>query len=1292
MTIVDDFTDDVIEPSQVAAGVSPACRSLLDIFTATVERFGERVALDADDAVLTYRGLWDAAGTLAVELGMAGVGPGDRVGVRVSSGTAQLYASILGVLRSGAAYVPVDADDPAARTQRIWTDAMVCAVIEDGSIVWTSVPPRGGSEQPALDDDAWVIFTSGSTGTPKGVAVTHRSAAAFVDAEARLWTVEPDDRVLAALSVGFDASCEEMWLAWRNGAALVPAPRAIVRSGGDLGPCLVRRGVTVISTVPTLASLWDERVLQGVRLLILGGEACPDELAWRLAAGRELWNTYGPTEATVVSTAARLEPGRPVTIGLPLDGWEVAVIDERGEPVGAGETGELVIAGVGLGRYLDPRLDGERFAPLPAFGFRRAYRTGDIVRNTLDGLQFVARADDQVKLDGRRIELGEVEMHLRAAPAVRAAAAAVQRAGAGNAVLVGYVVGDVDPAAVRAHVTRRLAAGVALQIVVLDALPIRSSGKTDRRALPWPPPAGRSATPADALTGTAAWLAERWADQLGVPPTGPDSDFFELGGSSVMAAKLVSTLRARFPAAAIGDVYKHRRLAELADSLDALDAGRHEPPTSPATPARTWALAQVAGVLLLMAATAPATFGALFAFDDWEHVGVMVPWPWLLAGWLLLVSPPARALLVAVVREALLGRLEPGRYPKHSWLAYRVWFVDRLANSLHLEHLAGTPWSNRLARLLGADVGAGARLATLPSPSGLVSIGAGATIEAGVDAHGWWIEGDEIVIGELRIGDGARIGTRCVLMPGADIGEGAEIEAGSVVSGRVLPGERWTGSPARYVGAAGASWPADAPPRERHRRFWTSMYGAGVLGLRAVPLASAIPALLAFDALHGISPSVSGIVVAAMLSAPLLAAVFVVCEAVVSALAFRAVSRLIRPGWHADEGATAWALWLTGQLTHASNAALFPLYASVYTRAWLRLHGLRVGRRTEVSTTEGLSRLDRLGDTSFVADHPMFAGARTHRGWLHIEPVEVGSRTFVGNGALLTGGTKVGDDSLIGIESNAPRLSADGTSWFGAPPIELPRVPDRPDPSRTTNPPRRLVVARGATEIVRILLPTSVSIVLGALLFVALDATGAAAGGLAIVAVTPFVLTAAAVCAVLVTIAVKWLIIGRYRPGEYPLWSSLVWRDEIVNSCQEQLAGHWLLEKALGSPLLPAYLRAMGARVGRDVWCDTLAITEFDVVHIADGCAINRGACLETHLFHDRLLRIGPTELCTASTLGPVSATLPDTKLGAGCVVGGRSVVMRGEELPPGTRWHGAPLISVSHVARHYDHWMEMTP
>ncbi len=258
--------------------------------------------------------------------------------------------------------MPVDFDDPPARAAHAWEAADVCAILEDGLELVSLRPGRGAGRPLSPDDDAWVIFTSGSTGQPKGVAVSHRAATAFVAAEARLWSVGPDDRVLAGLSVAFDASCEEIWLAWANGAALLPAPRTLVRSGADLGPWIAERRVSVVSTVPTLAALWDEDVLSGVRLLILGGEALPNELAWRLAATREVWNTYGPTEATVVSTAARVRVGAPVVIGWPLDGWTVAVVADDGSPVAYGEPGELLIGGAGLGRYLDPELDAERYA------------------------------------------------------------------------------------------------------------------------------------------------------------------------------------------------------------------------------------------------------------------------------------------------------------------------------------------------------------------------------------------------------------------------------------------------------------------------------------------------------------------------------------------------------------------------------------------------------------------------------------------------------------------------------------------------------------------------------------------------------------------------------------------------------------------------------------------------------------------------------------------------------------------------------------------------------------------
>jgi non-ribosomal peptide synthetase-like protein len=152
---------------------------------------------------------------------------------------------------------------------------------------------------------------------------------------------------------------------------------------------------------------------------------------------------------------------------------------------------------------------------------------------------------------------------------------------------------------------------------------------------------------------------------------------------------------------------------------------------------------------------------------------------------------------------------------------------------------------------------------------------------------------------------------------------------------------------------------------------------------------------------------------------------------------------------------------------------------------------------------------------------------------------------------------------------------------------------------------------------------------------------------------------------------------GRYRAGEHTFWSFFVWRDEIINSLQEELARTWLLGAAVGTLVMSVYLRAVGAKVGRDVWFETLNITEYDVVELGDGCVVNRAACVETHLFHDRLMRIGPATLEPGSSLGPYSVVLPDTVLGAGVGVGGRSVVLRGEELPPGTTWHGSTVVSV---------------
>ncbi|MFF3147803.1 non-ribosomal peptide synthetase, partial [Streptomyces sp. NPDC057927] len=563
------------DPARFSASVAASPRTLVDILDATVRAHPDEPALDDGHRVLTYRALAVEVEALRRRLSDVGVGLGDRVGVRVPSGTNELYIAILAVLAAGAAYVPVDAEDPDERAELVFGEAEVRAVVGAGHRLTVNGTSEVPAARPGVEHDAWIIFTSGSTGKPKGVAVSHRSAAAFVDAEAELFLTEdpigPGDRVMAGLSVAFDASCEEMWLAWRYGACLVPVPRSQVRSGADLGPWLVEQEISVVSTVPTLAALWEPEALADVRLLIFGGEACPPELVQRLVTeGREVWNTYGPTEATVVACASLMTGEEPIRIGLPLNGWELAVVDEAGEPVAMGDSGQLVIGGVGLARYLDAEKDAEKYAPLKALGWERAYRSGDLVKAEPEGLIFLGRADEQIKLGGRRIELGEVDTALQALPGVAGAAAAVRTARSGNQLLVGYVVTQEgwDHAAAVEKLRAELPAALVPLLAPVADLPTRTSGKVDRNALPWPLEGLETGGAKEQLYGTEAWLAEQWSEVLGIPVGSGSDDFFAIGGGSLAAAQLTTRLRTRYPSAAVLDIYQQPVLRKLARHLE----------------------------------------------------------------------------------------------------------------------------------------------------------------------------------------------------------------------------------------------------------------------------------------------------------------------------------------------------------------------------------------------------------------------------------------------------------------------------------------------------------------------------------------------------------------------------------------------------------------------------------------------------------------------------------------------------------------------------------------------------
>ncbi|WP_369168157.1 Pls/PosA family non-ribosomal peptide synthetase [Streptomyces sp. R28] len=1257
------------DTARFSGGPAASPRTLVDVFEASVRSYPDEPALDDGTTSLTYRALAVEVQRLRRRLAAAGVGLGDRVGVRVPSGTNDLYVAILAVLAAGAAYVPVDAEDPDERAELVFGEADVRAVVGAGHELTVHSRSEVAAARPGVEHDAWIIFTSGSTGKPKGVAVSHRSAAAFVDAEAALFLTEepiaPGDRVMAGLSVAFDASCEEMWLAWRYGACLVPVPRSQVRSGADLGPWLVEQEITVVSTVPTLAALWEPEALSDVRLLIFGGEACPPELAQRLVTeGREVWNTYGPTEATVVACASLMSGEEPIRIGLPLDGWELAVVDEAGEPVPMGACGQLVIGGVGLARYLDAEKDAEKYAPLQSLGWERAYRSGDLVKAEPEGLVFLGRADEQIKLGGRRIELGEVDAALQALPGVAGAAAAVRTARSGNQLLVGYVVTQDgwDHAAAVQKLRAELPAALVPLLAPVEELPTRTSGKVDRGALPWPLEGLETGGPAEQLYGTEAWLAEQWAEVLGIPVSGAFDDFFAIGGSSLAAAQLTTRLRTRYPSAAVLDIYQQPVLRKLARRLEESRQDDGARRTITPVPRR----AQVIQLLLLVPlftllglrwTVALAALGNLLPAYAWLPTA---PW-WLVAvGAVVLFSPPGRLALAAGGARLLLRDVKPGRYARGGGVHLRLWAAERLAEFSGATSLTGA-WLERYARALGAKVGPDVDLHSLPPVTGLLKLGRGAAVESEVDLSGWWLDGDRLEIGAVKVGAHAVVGTRSMLFPGARVGKRAEVAPGSAVTGQVPTGQRWAGAPAVKLGKAKRNWPKDRP---RRGTYWRVMYGLTGFALTALPVVAGGAAFLVARVFFTPDAPLTG---AALALVPATLA-FGLAYAVLLLIAVRLLSLGLREGTHPTHSRVGWQAWTVTQLMDRSRETLFPLYAGLVTPVWLRLLGMRIGRGAEVSTVLALPSLTTVGEGAFLADDTLTAPYELGGGWMRIGRAEIGRRAFLGNSGMTAPGRTVPEGGLVGVLSATPKKAKKGTSYLGLPPVKLPRAAADGDQSRTYEPPARLLWARGLVELCRIV-PVFCSAWLAVLTVAALCALGVWAPLL-----SGLVLLGAGAVAGLVSIVAKWLLVGRHHSGEHPLWSSFVWRNELADTFVEVLAVPWLAGSVPGTPVMTAWLRGLGARIGKGVWVESYWLPETDLVTLEDAATVNRGCVLQTHLFHDRILRTDTVVLREGATLGPGGIVLPGSAIGARTTLGPASLVMAAESVPDDTRWLGNPI------------------
>jgi len=1240
-----------------------------------------------------------------------------------------LFAAMLGAMRAGAAYVAIDPAFPARQAAEIVRDARAVAIVgaearcaeiraagaDAPRVDCAALAPATLFGRPAIDGAslAYVIYTSGTTGKPKGVEIEHRSIRNLVEGDIAEFGLGPDDRVAQNSSASYDSSIEELWLAWAVGATAVVMDDETARLGPDLLPWLQRERITVFCPPPTLLRTLGTddpaRDLPTIRMVYVGGEALPDDIAAQWSRGRRLENGYGPTECTVTCLRATVRGGEAVTIGRAIPGSFAAVIDPDDaalREIADASHGELVVGGASLARGYrgQPETTAARFIEHPTLG--RVYRTGDLVhRDGAGDFHYHGRIDAQVKLRGYRIELGAIEARLAAHPAVLEAACTVEGDGSARR-LVAHVVArtaaqaaeggaDVpDEARLRAFVAEALPPYmVPAAIARIDALPRSVGGKLDRKRLPPIGETHRAAVvaPTNALERA---VAEAFALALGRPAESVsiDADLFdELGLDSLTAAIAISRLRAgdATKSATVRLAYRHRSVRSVAAHLAA-----HEPAAPSASPATA---APPEGTARPIAATlAQASFLAAMlvigaqvlwipALGQWvteaiTHPGAAIAGLALLASGVFLAYAAGTVALALVAKWIIIGRYRPGRM--RAWSAWHVrhWVVVRLASLAPWGIFGATGLTPALLRLFGARIGRGVHIhrGARVNEGGwdLLTLGDHATVGQDACLRLIELEAGCLVVGPITIGRGGTLETRAGMSPGAELGEHSIVTPlSNLEPGRVEPHAVLDGVPAVRTGDAP---PAARPaPADRHA---SQVALACLLQLVFVAILSLpwIGALMLcglgdFGSLHDTIFPADGFVPAMGVVGRLAAAVVLagVLTVFLQALLVRVLGKA-PIGRYGLGSLAAMRMSMQSSLVEAAGKWLS---GTIMWPMWLNLAGARIGRGCEISTViDVIPSTVSIGEETFFADGIYLGGPRVRAGTAEVEPVRLGRSCFVGNHAVLPAGTHLADGTLVGISTRADLVPHEaGSSWFGHPPFRLPRREIVEMPRELTHdPPTVRRVNRWIWELARFALPIG-PVFVGLVWFRALELAEPALGPwmFRIVALPLCTLAAFAALAGAV-LAMKWLLVARVKPGTHALWSCWCSRWDFLYVAW----GMWAsvpLGFIDGTLLLVGYLRAMGCRIGRR------ALLGHGFTHVVDpdmlrfGDDVTVDALFQAHTFEDRVLKIDHVDLRDGSTVRSNTVVLYGADIGAGASVAPHSVVMKREHLAAGGRYAGAP-------------------
>jgi non-ribosomal peptide synthetase-like protein len=997
----------------------------------------------------------------------------------------------------------------------------------------------------------------------------------------------------------------------------------------------------------------------------------------------------------VSASIVELVQDQPVTIGMPLPNYGLMVVDEGRRPVPAGKVGELCIFGPGLALgYLNrPDLTADRFIPNPFAenpNEERMYLTGDLARieSATGPVSCLGRADSQVKIRGFRIELEEIEAVLAEQPGVLAAAAAVhvesQRVAAYAIPRAGAT---LHRAAIHSALLQRLPPYMVPAFLdELVVLPTTASGKIDRNALP-PPHAplasGREGAPTGGRDDAERIVLSAWSEVLGRDGLSPTADFFgELGGHSLLAALAVSRLRREpgFSGLSLADLYAHPTAEGLARLRAAPAAEKASVPFHETPRASYWACTagQAAAVVFFAALHTWQWLGSILAYGYLAVADYPVSKALLAAAAVELTSLPALLVISIALKWLLLGRIRPGVYPLWGWYYFRFWLVRGAVHAAPVHILAGTPWLCVYYRLMGARIGrdvyfgaSGSRHSNGLSTFDLISIGDGTSVGTGTALDGAWVEGGNLHIGPVSVGRGCFIGNRCaigantVMEDGSGLGDLTMLPDGA----RVPAGELWAGSPA--APASLIEPVPDARPPWNVAGF--VIQGLGALFFPFVPLAAVFPGLMLVAHLGHQDEGYAFLV-----TSPLIGISFIV----LFCLEIWAIKRILigrlREGRYPIGGSLYLRKWFFDQAMDMSLEVTESLYTTLYLRPWLRILGAQIGRRSEIDEVRFQPDLFVAGEECFLGGDVLIGAPRVRGGWIEYREVHAGRRLFGGTCAVLPGGTELGNSVLLGTLSIPPLVPdgrvPDDSAWFGSPPINLrTRTEERFPEDRLYRPPVRLVALRLFIEFFRVILPLTLFVALISLMMNATDILQDYIGLATWLALVPLLYLAAGVLAVLATVLLKYLLIGRYKAGAHPIWSAYVWRSELVTGVYSNLCATFFVELLRGTPFIAWPLRALGVKVGRRCYIDMSWFTDFDLVDIGDEAALNENAAAVTQLFEGRVMCTGPVRIGPRCSLGSEAALQYNTEMLEGSSLGELSLLMKGETLPAGTRWHGIP-------------------